>query len=242
MTVQNIPTPVLSHAGSEQGGRRFDTVYAVRMCGGTLIPETQQKILKALSQRFTELDDWLRSLGLPRKQVIEIYVSVLKENGLMAKFVAHLTVSVLPSSAGVTVNPETIIEELRRAESGEFAAWLLLQPEPPADELNEFLKNMNSALANLRQHFLKAAKGGPRHKRGGRPRALDDPKARAEICAKIKARRGPGAKLQDIFKDIARECRSPHSAHNKPISSATIKRIWLECEDRDRVQKDSKRA
>jgi hypothetical protein len=184
-----------------------------------MTPETQQKILKVNVQLFTELDYWLKRLGLSRAQIIPLYVSVLKENGMMANFVTDLTADVLPSGTKVAVNPETIVEELHRAESGEFAAWLLKQPEPSPDELNSLLKQMKDALANLRQHFLHAAKSGPRHKHGGRPKELDDPEIHERIRAKIRDLRGHNTTLKDIFRRLARE-------HG--VSPSKIKRIWEE--------------
>ena len=187
-------------------------------------PETQQKILKVIAQLFTELDYWLNKLGLSKAQMIQIYASVLKENGMMAKFVTDLTTSVLPVSVKFAVTPTTIIDELRRAESGEFAAWLLLQPQPPADELNELLKGMKDALANLRLHFSQVVKGGPRRRRGRR-RNLDDPALREQIRAEINKLRKPGTKLVDIY---ARLALRYSKILKRKIGPATIKRIRYE--------------
>lgn len=200
-----------------------------------MTPETQKKILKAISQLFSELEDWLKRLYLPEGKIIEIYDLVLKENGMMAKIISSWIGFVLPSSKNLSSAPETYLELLRKYKSGELATWLLDQPEPTPDELNKHLNELKNSLANFRQHLLFAAKGGPRHKRGGRPRELDDPKVRREICAKIKELRGPSTKLQDIFKKIARDYKSSHSLHRETVSPATIKHIWQECE---KLEKD----
>jgi hypothetical protein len=187
-------------------------------------PKTQQKILKVIAQLFTELDYWLDKLGLSKPQIVQIYASVLNENGMMAQFVADLTANVLPVSAKFAITPERIIDELRRAESGEFAAWLLLQQEPPSEELNELLKGMKDVLANLRQHFSQAAKGGPRRRRGRR-RNLDDPALREQIRAEINKLRKPGVKLADIY---ARLALKYSKAFKRKIGPATIKRVRYE--------------
>lgn len=138
----------------------------------------------------------------------------------MAKVVGDSAARILPLSANVAVNPETIVGELRRAKSGEFAAWLLKQPEPTEAEVSELLKITRDALSNLRQHFADAAKAGPRPKHGPPPRNLTDPATREKIRAKITSLRSPSTTLDDIYGRLENEYPG--------IKSATFKRIWQE--------------
>jgi hypothetical protein len=177
-----------------------------------------------------DLRDWLKGLCVSEAQVVPIYEKIVAESGLAARLVANQTANVLPLSTKVEIKPNRLVEELRRSQSEEYAVWLINQPEPSPEELDEVLNGIRNALPDLRQHFSLAAKGGPRHRRGGRPPELDDPVVRKEIHAKIKARRGPGTKLKDIFKSVAGEYDSLHSLHKGSVSPTTIKRIWLEYE------------
>lgn len=183
-------------------------------------PKTQQKILKALHRVYTDLDLWLKKLGVLEAEVVRIYVSIVRENGFGAQLVSGLTTKVFPPATNVSVNPKTIVKELREARSGKYAAWLLTQPEPAPAELAELLKYMKDALPNLRQHFLTRGKAGPRPRRGPKPRNLTDPVIRERIRAKIASLRGPGTKLDDIFGRLENEYPG--------VKSSTFKRIWQE--------------
>ena len=196
--------------------------------------QTQQRILRAFSQAFGDLDAWLRDLGLSEDQVVAIYTVALEENGVAAQLIANLTAKVFPSSSKFEIDPPKIIAEFRRGRSEEFATWILEQPEPDQDTLDEVLQSIKSALADLRQHFVLSGQSGPQHRVGGRPKELEDPEIRKEICAKIRARYKPGInKLDDVFRSVANEYMSKHSGHKEPVSPSTIKRIWLECEGKN---------
>jgi len=184
-----------------------------------LTSDCQQEILKALNQMLTDLHDWLRGLGVSEAEIIPQYISIVRENGIMAKVLSNLALNIIPLSRRVPVKPETFDRELARIRSGEFAAWLLSQPEPTPESLAELLDCFKNALPNLRQHLFQSAKLGPRHKRGGRPKELASPELRGEIREKIKNLRVSGSKLHDIFNRLARQ-------HG--VSTTAIKRIWAE--------------
>jgi hypothetical protein len=171
--------------------------------GVALTPETQQKLLKAENRMLTDLQDWLARLGVSESEVVAIYRSIVRENGIAAKLFTGYAANAIPLSTKVPVKPENFDQELRRIRSPEYASWLLSQPEPTPEILAELLDSCRSALPNLRQHFFQSAKLGPRHKRGGRPEELADPKVRREIREKIKSLRGPGVELQDLFRRLA---------------------------------------
>jgi hypothetical protein len=97
-----------------------------------------------------------------------------------------------------------------------LAAFLASAPEPSPDELERILKLMRELLPQLRQQFVSAAKVLP-HSRGGAPTKLQSMEVQKGIVEEIKALRGPGVKLQDLFRRVARR----HS-----VSASKIKQIW----------------
>jgi hypothetical protein len=183
---------------------------------------TQQKILKALNQALADLSKWLRGLGLSEAEVVATLSAVMRENGMMAGVVRNLTSSLLPVNAPVNMGAERAEQTLAWVRSGEYAVWLLSQPEPTPKELDQILLCYRSVLANVRQQFQDAAKLGPRHRRGGRPKEIDDPGERKKIREALTGLSGPGRNLEDLFKRFA---------DKYDVSATTIKRIWLEKPD-----------
>jgi hypothetical protein len=178
--------------------------------------ETQTKIVKTLRQALADLDDWLKRLGLSEAQMIPLYEALVRESGFAA-VLAIASKQVLPSVDTDVVRPELFEQELARIRSGEYATWLSTIPEPAPEQLDAILSSIKNGLPNLREHFQEAARGGPRHRRGGRPKELADPKTRTEICELIKSLREPGTKLEYIFQRVG---------ERYGVSATTIKRIW----------------
>jgi hypothetical protein len=168
---------------------------------------------------LADLRDWLKRLGLSEAQVIPFYNKIVEENGLAARLLTNQIGHVLPLSTRFEMKLSPLVGALHRVESPEYAEWLLNQLEPTPEELSDLLNKAKDALPNLRQHFLVAAKGGPRYRHGRRPKKLDNPETHEQIRAKIKARRDAGTTLGSIFKRVAREYG---------VSSSKIKRIWEE--------------
>lgn len=181
-----------------------------------MTPETAQKISKALNQMLADLHGWLKQLGLSEAEVIPLYRSAIRENGLLAKMLADCAATAIPLSTNVPVKLENFEQELARIQSEE---WLLSQPEPEPQKLAELLVSIKNALPNLRQQLSQSAKAGPRHRHGGRHKELPDPALRRQIRDTIKKLRGPGINLHDLFKRLARK---------HEVSPTTIKRIWAE--------------
>jgi len=180
-----------------------------------LTSETQQKILKALQGMLEELKDWLKGLGCSETQVLEIYRQILLEKGMAARILATQTANVFPVIPHVQVNPD-VSADFELIRSGAYGDRLLEMPEPDPGELEAFLESMKDALPKLRLHFSTSSKFGPRLKRGGRPKELNDPATREEIRSEIKKLRGPGTKLRDLYIRLGRK-------HG--VSPSTIKRI-----------------
>lgn len=138
---------------------------------------------------------------------------------MLARLLMSEAASVSASSGTSEIRPDRIEQEFGRLESGEYAAWLLSQPEPTPDQLSEIIELCKSALPNLRRRFQRSAKLGPRHRRGGRPVELPDPELRKSIRETIKRLREPGTSLESLYKRLARKYG---------VSASTIKRIWAE--------------
>lgn len=181
--------------------------------------KTQQKILKTLNHMLADLDHWLQGLGLSRDEIVSVYTAIAMEKGIAAGLLSAQVANVFPLAAHPGAKLENGPEELRRFLSAEYADWLLTQPEPEHEKLEEFLGQLKNAVPNLRQHYAHIVKVGPYPGRGGRPKLHDDPALREKIRAEIRDLRGPGRKLTDIFGRLALKYGS------KP---ATMKRIWLD--------------
>jgi hypothetical protein len=181
--------------------------------------ETQQLILNALNQAFSDLSAWMRSLGVPEERAVQFFGQVMAENGMFAGFLHGVARNILPVSDTITVESSQVMPEFARARSDEYATWLLAQPEPTKEELDRILKMLKGALPGLRQHLIGSAKVGPRHKRGGRPKEIDDPEEREKIREEIKSLRDPGVTLSSLDKRLARRYG---------VSPTAIKRIRLE--------------
>jgi hypothetical protein len=97
-------------------------------------------------------------------------------------------------------------------------AVLLSAPEPAPEKLEMGLKALDVALPYLRNLFIASAKKLP-HARGGAPRKLGTPEEQKTIREEIKALRGPGTKLSDIYTRIAQRYG---------VSASKIKQIWLD--------------
>jgi hypothetical protein len=103
--------------------------------------------------------------------------------------------------------------------SPDFAAELLKQPEPTAEELAQFLDGCKNGLARLRQDFLRRAEGGPRLKRGKGTKKIEGFAKRESVRKETKDLRDAGVLLKDIDERVGKR-------HG--VSGPTIKRIRLE--------------
>jgi hypothetical protein len=183
--------------------------------------ETQQEIVNILNQLFVDLSAWLRGHGLSEAEVDAFFNAAMREDGMLAKSILGRVGDILPVTSVAKVGAAQVAQEFLRFQSGEFATWLLSQPDPTPEELDQ-IRSLKSALAILRHELSSATKFGPRHRRGGRPKELSDPAEREKIRETIRSLRVPGVKLQDLFQRFA-------TKHG--VSPTTIKRIWLERPD-----------
>jgi hypothetical protein len=194
-----------------------------------LTEETRQKILGALEQALTDLDRWLKRLRLPSAKAIELWDAMVREGNLFVRLIPHIVATTIPLPVEISAPIETFEQAVARFRSLAYSEWLLSLPEPPPERVVEIVKGCKNALPTLRSQFEQAAKAGPQHRRGGRRVLLTDKAKRLEICAEIKRRRGPGVKLEYIFKRLGTKYK---------VSDTTIKRIWLECPKEDTETND----
>lgn len=166
----------------------------------------------------TDLRRWVEGLGLSEAEVTALYDAAIRENGLAAKLIGGMAVNALRLPI---VDPQLKEsgEVLTPVDSGEYAKYLLDQPEPTDEELNQILNVCRDALPNLRQQLLASGRLGPRHRRGGRHKELADPELRQKIREEIKALRKPGVNLEDLYTRMKDKYGG---------SETTIKRIRLE--------------
>jgi hypothetical protein len=216
---QNRWGPVLTRPGSIL--LRFGNLACVAEGESRSLTEgTQQRIVKALEQAFSDLDAWMKELGVSKRQVVPIYEKAVREGGMLSKLLAGIGCRILSLSAGPTPKLESFENAVGWIRSTEFATQLQQAPDPGEDKVRELESACKNALPALRKRLAYATRAGPQLHRGGRRKELSDPVVRRQICDEIKQRRGPGSKLDVLFKSIARKYK---------VSDTTIKRIWLEC-------------
>ena len=97
-----------------------------------------------------------------------------------------------------------------------FEASLLKEPEPDVTQLETMLQEISQSLPRLGKRLAVNAKAFP-HKRGGRPRMIGSLEAQRELRQEIKNLRGPGTRLEDLFKRMALK-------HG--VSPSKIKQVW----------------
>jgi len=169
---------------------------------------------------LADLDDWFEELGVSEVEISPKYDAARKEHGIASQLLSALTAKVFPLSAQVEPAPHRAGDELGRLRFGEYAVWLLTQPEPEPDAVPVMVQQIRDAIPNLRAHFGYAASVGPQYRHGGRKRKVKDPIIRDQIRERIKQLRDSDRTLEgDIYKQVAREFGT---------SPASIKRIRLE--------------
>lgn len=97
-----------------------------------------------------------------------------------------------------------------------LTTFLASQPEPPPDELAQTLRTFNNMLPQLGKSLGDRVRRFP-HPRGGRPRMLASANQRQAVRDEIKALRGPGSRLEDIMKRVAKKYG---------VSVGKIKQVW----------------
>ena len=174
-----------------------------------------------------DLAEWMKSNGASEDQVVQIFESLIGENGIGAQIFIDGAQRLVPLKTESPIPAQAVGRELAKFRSGEYNDWLLTLPEPSPDDLDRVLKAINAALPNLRQHLLGFAKPGPRHRRGGRRRGIP-PEKRPEVCQSIRNLIAPGTKMQDVYKKVGRKYG---------VSDSSIKRIWLSSKPQNEQEK-----
>lgn len=174
--------------------------------------------MKVLDRSCGDLSNLLRGRGLAETQAVEHFNAAMRENGLLAASILSLSSDMIPVKLPAKIQAGEAERALARFRSGEYAAWLLSQPEPTPGQLKQILSARNG-LGNLRQHLANTTKLGPRRRRGGQPKVIKDPAVRQKIRDTIKSLRDPGENLETLFKKLAKKYN---------VRPANIKAIWLE--------------
>lgn len=181
-----------------------------------MLPSTQQKITKALYRVCNDLAPALGRKSLSYSEFMRLVRNSFGPGKMPWSFAQGIAASVLPSKITAADTPSMDVLVLVDTEE-KLEAALLSAPEPTAEYLEKALKFINNALPALRGWLSEEAKKLP-HDRGGAPRKLASAEEEAKVVEEIKALRGPGKKLEDVFKRIALR-------HG--VSPSKIKQIWL---------------
>jgi hypothetical protein len=185
---------------------------------------TQQRILNEVNQELADLSEWLRGLGVSEAEAVSLHDAAMRENGMLAGVVLNLARNVIAVDGAKNLGTVHAGLALAWVRSGEFATWLLSQPEPTPKKLDQALSIVRNALANLREHLLNSGKRGPRHRRGGRPEEIAEPEERAKIREAIESLHKSRVRYEDAYQRLADKFG---------VSSSTIKRIRFEKTDQN---------
>jgi hypothetical protein len=175
--------------------------------------------MAVFDQVWSDLSDWLREEGWSEAEILPIFRAAMDENGMFAAVILEKSSKVLHLNSVVEVQAAQVGQACAMLTSGEFAESLLREPEPTPEQLDQLLVTIKDALPNFRQLLLCSAKNGPRYKRGGRPKEIDNPEERTKIREAIKSLRDPGVRVQDLDQRFA---------DKYGVSPTAIKRIRLE--------------
>jgi hypothetical protein len=181
----------------------------------SLQPTTQRRIAGAI---YRVCNDLAASLERDSFTYTELgrFVTEHYEN-IPWSFLEGLAGGLLPSSEATDSAVYLAVFSSINTEE-KLEAFLLSAPEPAPEKLEMYLKLINHSLPYLRHLFITYGKKLP-HDRGGAPRKLGTPEEQKKIREEIKALRGPGTTLTDIFARIAQR-------HG--VSASKIKQVWLD--------------
>jgi hypothetical protein len=191
----------------------------------SLLPNTQKKITEAVYRAWGDFAPILRRESLTHTEGIQL----LRQSGLPISFILQTDAGKALFPEG-TPAPETFQQRLASLDTeAKFEAFLLQQPEPSQETLQKILTIINGVVPRVREQLAESVKQLP-HDRGGRPREIASTQAQQQVVEEIKALRGPGKKLNDIFRKVGRR-------HG--VSESKIKKVWYEHSESD--SKDQKR-
>lgn len=195
--------------------REFLVLYGQILCGEflSLRQTTQEQIKKAFSRMCNDLARVLGRKNLTYSQFVELAHEYHDAGKMPLSLAQGIAASVFPDH--IKPNEAPGLEFLIDQEKLDVA--MANSPEPSPEALEGYLKMLNDAVPAFRRWLLEQAKELP-HGHGGAPRKLKSAADQARIVEEIKALRGPGKKLEDVFKRVAqRHC----------VSASKIKQIWL---------------
>lgn len=176
-------------------------------------PETQRKILELIYRACKDLSRPLGRDHLTYEELMGLARQVYG-GGLISWSIplAMVRKTLPPGASAIEREPD-----LSRFDTEEkLKVFLASAPEPSPEELERILKSMRDLLPQLRQQFASAAKDLP-HSKGGAPKKLPSIDEQKGVVEEIKALRGPGMKLNDVFKRVAQR-------HG--VSASKVKQIW----------------
>lgn len=178
-----------------------------------LLPSTQRRVTSAI---YRACNDLAAPLGRDSLTYSEFARLITEHHDKIPwSFARGIAAGLFPANA-LKDSPDPDFSSVDTEEKLE--AVLLSAPEPAPEKLEMGLKALDVALPYLRNLFIASAKKLP-HARGGAPRKLGTPEEQKTIREEIKALRGPGTKLSDIYTRIAQRYG---------VSASKIKQIWLD--------------
>jgi hypothetical protein len=179
----------------------------------SLQSETQRKIRELIYRACKDLAPLLGRDHLTYAELIGLTRQVYESGMISWSIPLAMVKKTLPPGATASDREP----DLSRFDTEEKLDVILASaPEPTPQELEKILKFMGDLLPRLRQQLVSAAKVLP-HRRGGAPAKLPSTDEQKQVVEEIKALRGPGVKLNDVFKRVAQR----HS-----VSASKIKQIW----------------
>jgi hypothetical protein len=193
-----------------------DKIYQEGFC--LLVPDTERKIAGAI---YRLCNDFARSIGRDSLTYAELVrLNTEHYETIPWSFVLELAAGLFPSSVVTdSASAKQYLDfSLILNTEEKFEALLLSAPEPSSEVLEKTLKAIDGALPHLRDLLIAQAKELP-HARGGAPKKLGTAEEQNKIREEIKALRGPGTKLSDIYTRIAQRYG---------VSASKIKQIWLD--------------
>lgn len=194
----------------------MDKIYREGFC--LLVPDTQRRIARAIYRLCNDLAGSIGRDSLTYAELIRLNTEHYDK--IPWSFVLELAAGLFPSSVVTDSASEKqyLDFSLMLNTEEKFEAFLLSAPEPSPEALEKTLKAIDSALPHLRDLLIAQAKELP-HARGGAPKKLGTAEEQNKIREEIKALRGPGTKLSDIYTRIAQRYG---------VSASKIKQIWLD--------------
>ena len=175
-----------------------------------MLPNTRKKITSAVYRAWADLAVILGRERLTHTEGMQLFQQFFGHGDQGISFLLTL----FPSGS---VTAETVHKRLGALDTEEkLETFLSQEPEPSPAELKNILTMINALLPRLRAVLTDSVKQLP-YDRGGRPEEISSTEDQQKVIEEIQKLRGPGKKLKDIFRVIAKR---------RDVSPSKIKQLW----------------